>query len=71
MSEELCPKDHAEAVALFRAQVIGPLFARELSRGELAAGTGSMKSLRIPFRRASCEPATTFSSSLDRRIAAP
>ncbi len=31
------PKDHAEAVAVFRAQVIGPALARPLSRGELAA----------------------------------
>ena len=31
------PKDHAEAVAVFRAQIIGPALARSLSRGELAA----------------------------------
>jgi len=31
------PKDHAEAVAVFRAQIIGPALARPLSRGELAA----------------------------------
>jgi len=30
------PKDHAEAVAVFRSQVIGPALARRLSRGELA-----------------------------------
>jgi hypothetical protein len=30
------PKDHAEAVAVFRAQIIGPALARSLSRGELA-----------------------------------
>lgn len=29
-------KDHAEAIALFRAEVIGALLHRELSRGELA-----------------------------------
>lgn len=38
MSEEIKPRDHGEAVALFRAQVIGPLVARILSRGELADG---------------------------------
>lgn len=32
----LKPKDHAEAVAVFRAQVIGPALARSLSHGELA-----------------------------------
>ncbi|MFP4636714.1 MAG: DDE-type integrase/transposase/recombinase [Nitriliruptoraceae bacterium] len=38
MTEELGPKDHAEAVALFRAQVLGPLLCRDgLDRGELAA----------------------------------
>ena len=30
----LSPKDHREEVALFRAQVLGPLLCRELSRGE-------------------------------------
>jgi hypothetical protein len=33
----LRPRDHTEAVALFRAQVIGALTRRELTRGELAA----------------------------------
>lgn len=35
MSDKLGPKDSAEAVAIFRAQVIGPLVCRELVRGEL------------------------------------
>lgn len=35
MPEQLYPKDHAEPVALFRAQVIGPLMLTELNRGEL------------------------------------
>ena len=34
-SDKLVPKDHAEAVALFRSQVIGTLVRRDLSRGEL------------------------------------
>jgi len=34
--DSLTPKDHAEAVALFRAEVIGSLTCRELVRGELA-----------------------------------
>ena len=36
MSDTLKPKDHAEAVALFRASVIGSLGCREMSRGDLA-----------------------------------
>lgn len=31
-------RDHAEAVALFRAQIIGELTRRDLDRGELATG---------------------------------
>ena len=32
----LAPKDHAEAVALFRSEIVGALTRRELDRGELA-----------------------------------
>lgn len=35
--DELTPRDHVEAVALFRAQVIGDLTARQLEHGDLAA----------------------------------
>jgi putative transposase len=35
--DSLVPKDHAEAVALFRSEVIGSLARRELSHGELRA----------------------------------
>jgi hypothetical protein len=35
--DELTPRDHAEAVAMFRAQVIGDLAARQLDHGDLAA----------------------------------
>lgn len=35
MNDKLRPKDHAEAVALFRAQVLGPVLNRDLDRGEL------------------------------------
>lgn len=37
MPDDLSPKDHAEAVALFRATVIGSLGCREMGRGELMA----------------------------------
>jgi len=33
--DELKPKDHAEAVALFRSEIIGQLVRRDLDRGEL------------------------------------
>lgn len=36
MLQRLKPKDHAEAVALHRAQVIGPVLSRHLPRGLLA-----------------------------------
>ena len=37
MTKLLQPKDHGELVALFRAQVLGPVLHRELARGELTA----------------------------------
>ena len=36
MNESLKPKDHAEAVALFRAQVLGPLLCIDVGKRELA-----------------------------------
>lgn len=36
-SDLLVPTDHAEAVALFRSEIIGALCRRDLDRGELAA----------------------------------
>jgi len=36
-NEEMTPRDDAEALALFRAQVVGELVARSLERGELRA----------------------------------
>lgn len=35
MTNTLGPSDHAEAVALFRAQLVGPLLTRDLHHGEL------------------------------------
>lgn len=35
MKDELKPKDHAEAVAHFRAQVLGPVLCGDLAHGEL------------------------------------
>jgi hypothetical protein len=35
--DELNPKDRAEAIALYRAQIVGPVVRRELERGDLRA----------------------------------
>jgi hypothetical protein len=50
----LRPHDHAEAVALFRAEVIGSLVRRDLSRGELAAEIAKLTEVRYrpPGRKA-------------------
>jgi putative transposase len=52
--DSLHPRDHAEAVALFRAEVIGTLARRELTRGELAVAIRELAKLRYrpPGRRA-------------------
>lgn len=42
MSDKLSPKDAAEAIAIFRAQVIGPLVCRELGRGQLSAALSEL-----------------------------
>lgn len=48
MSDEMRPKDHAEAVALFRAQVIGPLVCRDdWTHGELAAARRELATQRF------------------------
>lgn len=44
---KLEPRHHAEAVALFRAQVIGALSARELSHGDLAAALRELSHKRF------------------------
>jgi len=54
MSNSLVPRDHAEAVALFRAGIIGALTLRVLDRGELAAELRKLaeRAYRVPGRRA-------------------
>lgn len=37
MRNHIKPNDHAEEIALFRAQILGPVLRRELARGELLA----------------------------------
>lgn len=55
MSQDpLRPRNHAEAVALFRAEVVGALVRRELSRGDLAIEIRKLAEVRYrpPGRRA-------------------
>jgi putative transposase len=48
VSEDLLrPHDHAEAIALFRAEVIGALARRELLRGELAQALRELAQMRF------------------------
>lgn len=50
MDALISPRDHAEAVALFRAEVVGSLVRRDLDRGDLAAELAqlSKKTFRPP-----------------------
>ncbi|MFM2415703.1 MAG: hypothetical protein RL385_426 [Pseudomonadota bacterium] len=45
--KDLSPKDHGEAVATFRHAVIGPVCARELSHGDLAAALRELSQTRV------------------------
>src|SRR3954464_4789873 len=45
-SEALSPRDQAERIALFRAELIGAVSRRELSRGELAAALRTLAAER-------------------------
>lgn len=51
----LLPRDHAEAIALFRADVVGAVARREMTRGELAEAIRKIAAWRYrpPGRRAS------------------
>lgn len=59
MTEVLRPHDHAEAVAIFRAQMIGPLVCRPLSRGQLAAELRQLS--RQPVRPPGAAAMRTYS----------
>src|ERR1700691_5654895 len=45
--ENLTPKDHAEAVALFRSEIVGALTRIDLPRGELAARLETLSQQRV------------------------
>ncbi len=47
MADELKPKDHAEAVAIFRAQLLGPVLCRDLLRGELCPELKKLSRVRV------------------------
>jgi putative transposase len=66
-NDSLRPRDHAEAIALFRAEVIGALAHREFLRGELRTALRALAKVR--FRA----PGSTFSrciapSTLERWV---
>lgn len=46
MRDELSPRDHAEEVALFRAQIVGYLLTQELAHGELRAELRRLSKIR-------------------------
>lgn len=54
MADKLRPKDRAEQVALFRAQVLGPVLARPLTRGELGAALRELSSQHFTPPGADC-----------------
>lgn len=45
--KNLSPKDHGEAVALFRMQLLGPLLNRDFERGELLAELRRISKVRV------------------------
>ena len=65
MNEDLNAKDHAEAVALFRAQVLGPLLCVDLGRRELAAAFREL-SVRRYLPPGSTQTRTYAPSTLQR-----
>lgn len=56
---DLAPTDHAEAVAIFRATVIGPLMHRVLTHGQLAAELRALSEQR--FRPPNGDSTRTYS----------
>lgn len=63
--DTLTPRDHAEEVALFRAQIIGPLARSALARGELRAELTALSARA--FRPPGLERTRTYGrSTLER-----
>ncbi len=63
--DELTPKDPAEAIALYRAQIVGPLVRRELERGDLRAALLELTTQRFRPPRAH-SPQTYSIATLER-----
>jgi transposase InsO family protein len=57
--DEIKPKDHGEAIALFRSEIIGALCRRDLDRGELRAELVKLSQQR--FRRPGADRTVTIS----------
>ncbi len=67
--DALQPKDHAEAVALFRSDVIGALARRKLARGEQRRELRALS--KTHFRPPGADRTRTFSvATLERWLAA-
>ena len=52
--DALKPKNHAEAVAVFRSEVVGSLCRRELSHGDLVAEFRANRRRGASSRRRPC-----------------
>jgi len=59
--DRLTPKDHAEAVALFRSQVLGVLLRRKIEYGALVSELALLST--IPFRPPGSDVTRTFGTS--------
>jgi putative transposase len=65
MKDPIVPKDHAEEIALYRAQIVGPLVQRALARGELARALDELSTTR--FRAPRSHGSRTYSvATLER-----
>jgi putative transposase len=63
--KDLSPQNHAEAVALFRSEIVGALTRRELDRGQLAAALAELAEQR--FRPPQAKFSKTYSvATLER-----
>jgi len=61
----LAPQDHAEAIALFRSEIVGALTRRELDRGDLAQALTELSQQR--FRPPLAKSTKTYSvATLER-----
>lgn len=58
--ERLEPKDHAEAVAIFRSEIVGALTRRELDRGELGRELAALAERR--YRPPGAQATRTYSA---------